>query len=107
MRFNFSANIKVKKLPPPVQEYLRQRFMLRANYLRKLRCFEHDSIFREAPVKQVRIFSPDLAKQHGLKIGSTSDLEQHPELLLFLGHIDRQGQIYFADRRAPMRQNKV
>jgi hypothetical protein len=81
--------------------------MLQASYLLKLRCFEQDGVFREEPVKQVRIFSPDLAKQYSLKVRNSSDLEEHPELLLFLGHIDRRGQIYFADRRAPMRQNKV
>src|SRR4030066_85820 len=99
MHLDFSANTRVRKLPPSVQEYLRQRFILRADYLLKLRCSEQDGVFREEPVKQVRIFSPDLAKQHGLQIRSNSDLKQHPELLLFVGHIDRRGQIYFADRR--------
>lgn len=80
--------------------------MLRVDYLKKLRCFECDSIFREESVKQVRIFSPDLAKECSVEIRKNSDLEQHLELLLFLGYIDCRGQIYFADRRVPLRHFK-
>jgi len=47
--------------------------------------FEHDSVLRKEYVKRVCVFSPDLAKQHCVVIRKISDLEQHPELLLFEG----------------------
>ena len=80
--------------------------MLRVGYLKKLKCFECDSIFRKEPVKQVCTVSPDLSKECSVEIKRSSDLEQHPELLLFVGHIDRRGQIYFADRWAPLRTSQ-
>ena len=107
MCLNFRGETGVKRLPWPIEEYLRQRFMLRTDYVSRLRYFEHDDMLHEEPVKQVRIFSPDLAKQHSVAIRRNSDLEQHPEVLVFLGYIDRRGQIYIADRRTPMSQAKV
>jgi hypothetical protein len=104
MYLKFRKNTESKKLPESVQNYLRRQFMLQQEYIEKLRCFEMDGIFREQPVRRIRIFSPDLAKKNRLAIRNNSDLELHPEILVFEGHIDAEGKIYFADRRSTARR---
>jgi hypothetical protein len=104
MRLQFRKNTGSKKLPESVQNYLRRQFMLQREYVEKLRCFETDGLFREQPVRRIRVFSPALAKKNNLAIRTSSDLELHPEILAFEGHIDEDGKIYFADRRAAMRK---
>ena len=98
----FGKKSEAKKLPDSVWRYLRRQFMLDADYLDTLRCFEMEGVFREQPVKLVRIFSPTLAKKYHLSIRTKTDLELHPETLVFEGHIDAEGKIYFADRRASL-----
>jgi len=78
--------------------------MLQSEYIEKLRCFEMDDIFREQPVKRIRVFNPALAKKNHLAIRTNSDLELHPEVLVFEGYIDAEDKIYFADRRTTMRK---
>jgi hypothetical protein len=77
--------------------------MLKVDYIGGLRCFEKPGIFSEEPVKQISIFSPAKARQLGFEVKKYSDLEQHPELLFFIGHVGLRGQIYFADRRPSTR----
>jgi len=69
--------------------------MLKREYIEKLRCFEMDGLFREQPVRRIRVFSPALAKKNHLI---------HPEMLVFEGHIDAEDKIYFADRRTAVRK---
>ena len=92
----------MKRLDLPLKEYLRRHFMLWDDYLGRLRCFEQYSTFLDMPVKQFRIFSPELAKEHGVTIKNSSDLEEHPELLLFVGRVDCRGQVCIADLRSPV-----
>ena len=104
MHLKFRKNAESKKLPESVQNYLRRQFMLQREYIEKLRCFEMDGLLREQPVRRIRIFSPALAKKNHLAIHTNSDLELHPEVLVFEGHIDAEGKIYFADRRTAVRK---
>jgi hypothetical protein len=104
MRLQFRKNTESKRLPEPVQNYLRRQFMLQREYIEKLRCFEMDGLFREQPVRRIRVFSPALAKKNRLAIRTNSDLELHPEILIFEGHIDAEDGIYFADRRTAVRK---
>ena len=99
MRLHFKKNEESKKLTVPVYNYLRHRFMLQTNYLDQLRCFETDGQLQERPVRRIRVFDPMLAKKSGLAIRTHADLEAHPEVLAFEGHIDAEGGIYFTDRR--------
>jgi len=91
-----------KKLPRPVHEYMQHRFIMIPEYLDILRCFEYDGVVNGKQVRCVRIFSPYRAKGRYLIIRSNLDLEQHPEMLLFEGHIDGRGSVYVADRRVPL-----
>ena len=103
-RLHLRKNSEARILPDAAQKYLRREFMLQNEYIETLRCFEMDDIFREQPVKRIRVFSPALAKKNHLAIRTNSDLELHPEMLVFEGHIDAEDKIYFADRRTTMRK---
>jgi hypothetical protein len=104
MHPRFRKNAESKKLPESVRNYLRRQFMLQREYVEELMCFEMDGLFREQPVRRIRVFSPALAKKNHLAIRTISDLELHPEVLVFEGHIDEEDRIYFADRRAVARR---
>jgi len=103
-RLHLRKNSEARILPDAAQKYLRRQFMLQNEYVEKLRCFEMDGIFREQPVKRIRVFNPALAKKNHPAIRTNSDLELHPEMLVFEGHINAEDKIYFADRRTTMRK---
>ena len=98
---------EAKKLPRAVQEYMTWRFDLVLEYLNMLRCFEYDGIVNGKEASCIRVFSPYTAKEQRLSIRTKLDLDQHPEMLLFEGYIDRQGSVYVADRRPPLRPAKA
>ena len=96
-----------KKLPRAVQVYMTWKFDLVLEYLNILRCFRYEGIVNGKEVGCIRIFSPYKVKEQRLSIRTKSDLDQHPEMLLFEGYIDRQGSVYVADRRLPVRAAKA
>ena len=95
-------NGKVQKLPAAVREYMSSRFNLVPEYLERLRHIEIDGSVNGRQVKRIRIFNPYKAKELNVTIGCNNDIEQHPEMLLFEGYIDLQGNVYVADRRPPV-----
>jgi hypothetical protein len=96
-----------KKLPRPIQTYMQYRFNMLPEYLDTLRCFEYEGLASGKRVRCIRIFSPLRAKEQHLSIRSRVELEQHPEMLLFEGHIDSQSSVYVADRRVPLTRVKA
>jgi len=84
-----------------------RRFDLLPEYLCMLRCFEYDGVINGKEVRYLHIFSTYRAKDQHLSISNITDLEQHPEMLLFKGHIDKQGNVYMADRSPPLKHKKV
>jgi hypothetical protein len=58
-------------------------------------------------VRRVSIFSPAKAEEKHLKVKTRQELQTHPEVLLFEGYIDGQGNAYVADRREPVRKVKA
>ncbi len=95
-------NIKVHKLPGAVKEYMSSRYNLLPEYLERLRYIEVEGTVKGRQVKRMRIFNPYKAKELNLTIAGNQELEQHPELLLFEGYIDLEGNVYVADRRPPI-----
>jgi hypothetical protein len=98
---------EAKKIPKPVHEYMKHRFHFLPEYLDTLKCFEYSSQVNGKSVRRLRIFSPAGAQEQHLEINSNLDLERHPELLLYEGYIDYQGNAYVADRRAPLYRRKA
>jgi hypothetical protein len=102
--FHFWKHSEVKKVPEPVLQYMRRRFMLPALYMAGLKCVEYEEILHDKPVVRICIFDPYLASSTGFTVRKYQDLEEHPELLLFEGYIDRRGVVYVADRRSSKRR---
>jgi len=96
-----------KKLPKPVYDYMKHRFIFMEEYLDTLRCFEFDGLVNGKEVTCVRIFSPRQARDRHIVINNRPDLDKYENMLLFEGHIDRQGNAYVADRRAPAKRDAV
>jgi len=96
-----------RRLPKPIQDYMRHRFMLLPEYLELLRCFEYDDQINGKMVRHIRIFSPNKAREKNLAIRTRQDLESYPEMLLYEGYIDSQGKAYVADRRSPIKKAGV
>ena len=99
--FGFREKTDARRIPEAAQEYLRKRFLLRADYVGELRCFDDEGTLDGQTVMQVHIFSPALARKKGLVIRDRSDLQSHPEVLFFEGYISARGKVYLADRRLP------
>lgn len=89
----------VRRLPGPLQSYMQKRFLLTQDYLKALRCVEFEGYAGEKSVRRYTIFDGREALNRHLLIASLSDIENHPELVLFEGYIDRDGKGYAADRR--------
>jgi hypothetical protein len=95
-------NGKANKLTGAVREYMSNRYNLLPEYLDRLRYIELDGTVNGRQVKRIRIFNPYKARELNITINSNEDLEQHPDMLLFEGYIDCQGNVYVADRRPPI-----
>jgi hypothetical protein len=104
IHFHFWKHSEVKKVPEPVLQYMKRRFILPTLYVMGLRCVEHEEIFLGEPVLRIRIFNPYLASSIGFTVRKYQDLEEHPELLQYEGYIDRKGTVYIADRRSSMKR---
>ena len=99
--FGFREKTDARRIPEAVQEYLKKRFLLRADYIGELRCFDDEGMLDGQTVMQVHIFSPALARKKGLLIRDKGDLQRHPEVLFFEGYVSALGKVYLADRRLP------
>jgi hypothetical protein len=97
---------QVSKLPKPVQDYMRRKFNLPAEYLGILRCLKQPGTNGNDRDVNITIFSPVRAREYRLAIRNAADLKHFPEMVLFKGRIDKQGGVYIADRRGPVWQLK-
>jgi hypothetical protein len=94
---------QVKKLPKSVQDYMRRRFNLPAEYLGILRCLKLGGDNGKERDISISIFSPVRAREYRLVIRTAADLKRYPEMVLFKGRINGRGGVYIADRRGPAR----
>lgn len=95
------------KLPPMVKDYMRQRYILQNEYLDKLRCFNYEGVVNGKEVNCLSVFDPGSSQKSHSKIKTKEELALHPELLIFQGYVDKQGVIYLADRRQPLKAFKA
>lgn len=93
---------QVRKLPRLVQDFMRHKFNLPAEYLGILRCLENNGAADGNQATSISIFSPIKALEHHLAIKTTADLGRYPEMILFRGHFDNRGGVDIADRRGPV-----
>lgn len=90
-----------------VREYTRQRFRLLSKCLDTLKSFQYDGVSEEQEIRRLLFFSPYRAQEWHLSQKSMAEPEQHLELVLFEGYVDRQGSMHVADRWVPLRQARV
>ena len=107
MYIHLRHNGEVKRLPKAVQNYMKHRFILLPEYLGLLRCFEYNDEVNGKRIRHFKIFDPVKARDMHVLIKNRADLEQNPQMLLFEGYIDYQGNAYAADRRQPIRRTKT
>jgi hypothetical protein len=107
MHIHIPHKNEARRLPKSIQEYMRVRFKLLPEYLELLKCFEYQGTVGGKQVRRFSIFSPGGAAEKHVVIRTRQDLEQHPDMLLFEGYIDSQGNAYAADRRAPVKMRKA
>jgi hypothetical protein len=107
MHLGFPHRNGVKSLPRVLQDYMRHRFNLLPEYIEMLRCFEYQDIINDVQARTFIIFNPNMAEERGIEIKNRTDLEQHPEVLMFRGYIDCHGKVYVADRRGPVKRIAV
>ena len=100
-------NSEARRLPKGIYDYLKKRFLLKDDYVKRLRCFEYAGAVGEKQVTRVTIFSLDDIMKKYLEIKNRSDLEKYRDLILFEGYIDTEGKAYAADRRTPKTAVKV
>ncbi len=107
MRLYLRHGGEVRRLPKPIQDYIRRTFSYTPEALTLLRCFEYNGEVKGKQVKRISVFSPVSAEEKHLIIKTRQDLEQYHDILLFEGYIDRQGKAYVADRRTPVKKPKI
>jgi hypothetical protein len=101
MHLHLPHHNEAKRLPKPIQEYMKKRFMLSDSYLKTLRCVEYEGVVGEKQVRRFSIFGINESDNKPVVINTKSDLDKNPKVILFEGYIDRTGKAYAADRRSP------
>ncbi len=104
MHIRLPHHNETRFVPRSLQEYLISRFHLSPEYVKELRCFIYKGMVGIKTVRRVSIFSPMAADENKIIIKTFRDLKNNPSIILFEGHIDKQGNPYAADRRV---SNKI
>jgi hypothetical protein len=99
MNLRLYRKSEAKKLPKPIQEYMHRKFKLTWEYINKLKCFESVKVIDEKNVRCICIYSPHLAQQQNISVMTTRDLNRHPEVVLYKGHIYENGHVSMDDLR--------
>jgi hypothetical protein len=101
MHLHLRHQDEARRLPKPIQEYMKKRFMLSDSYLKALRCVEYEGTVGEKQVRRFSIFGINESDDKHIAIKTKSDLDKNPKIILFEGYIDKDGKAYAADRRSP------
>ena len=107
MHLHLRHHSEAKRLPKPIQEYMKKRFMLSDSYLKMLRCFEYEGVVGEKPVRRFGIFEADETDNKSTAVKMVSVLDKNSKMILFEGYIDKDGKAYVADRRSPKTGKKA
>lgn len=87
------------ELPQRVQAYLEKEFQLLPKDMAALQCVARKGSFQAMPAKFIRIFDKAKARERGVIVKGYRDLDHHRDLVLFHGHIERDGTVHISDRR--------
>jgi len=76
-----------RDIPIPVNQYLVTRLNADPDYLSELKCVQQMDFVEDALAMLFRIFDP-VTIPKSVKIHNFASLDQHPELIIYEGHID-------------------
>ncbi len=79
-----------KEIPQWAYAYLVVSLKADPDHLSPLKCVEQLDYLEKRPVTLIRIFDPGAAR--GLEIRDFASLDQHPELILYEGYREIQGE---------------
>ena len=74
-------------IPIPVNAYLVTRLNIDPDYLSQLKCVQQVDFVGDDLARFFRIFAPDTVPP-SVKIYNFASLDQHPELIIYEGHIN-------------------
>lgn len=100
--FFWDKNKKVsinKKLPKYVHNHIQYTFEQSDTDLNDLRCLEYNEPNDKKVHKYIRVYSQSLLRRSGVSLHSFTDLDKHPEVLLYKGYVDRNGVVHLEDLR--------
>jgi hypothetical protein len=80
-----------RDIPIPINIYLVTRLNIDPDYLSRLKCVLQLDFVGNALVRFFRIFDPDSVPP-SVKIQNFASLDQRPELIIYEGHIDLEGE---------------
>jgi hypothetical protein len=107
MHLHLRHQSEARRLPKPIQEYMKKRFILSDSYLKALRCVEYEGTVGEKQVRRFSIFGINESGDTHIAIKTKNDLDKNPKIILFEGYIDKDGKAYAADRRSPKTGKKM
>ncbi|MBI2866037.1 MAG: hypothetical protein HYX99_01580 [Chloroflexi bacterium] len=91
-----SGRRQEQQLPTELASRLREKFSLTPEQLAGLGYVGRGGTFAGAPVRFLRVYDQAEARAKGLRIGDYGTLDQHRELVLYEGHIFRDGLVHLA-----------
>ncbi len=65
---------------------------------REMRCVERGGMIDGEAVTFVRVFKPGMATEKGVSVTGWETFDQHPELVLFEGHVTRSDRAFLTKR---------
>lgn len=80
--------------PENVLPYLENKFHLLPKDMVYLQCTRYQKARNSMPMSFIRIFDRVKAYEQGVMIKQYHNLDEHPELVLFEGHILKSGAVY-------------
>ena len=86
--------------PENVLAYLEKKFWLLPRDMVALRCVRRRGSFGGLPANFIRICDQAMACEQGIIIKGYRDLDKHPDLVLFEGHIFQDGTVHLRRRKS-------
>jgi len=88
-----------RKWPKNMLPYLEKEFYLHPREMASLECIGRPGSLGGLPVFYVRLYDRITVDQEGIVIKFFSDLDRHPDLIRFEGHISNDGKVYLRKKR--------
>ena len=97
----FFKKTVIKKVRNQVRKHLVSAHKMDLDTISKeLRCVEQDGVIDgKGPVTFLRVFRPAEAQQKEIVVTGWETFDQHPDLILFKGHLTITNEVYLEQRK--------